>query len=174
MSDHRRLVLVSGGQTGADRAALDFARRHGFPHRGWCPAGRLAEDGRLEDCYRLQETPSPAYAQRTEWNVRDSDGTVIFAPQPQLSGGTLLTWQCAQRLGKPVLILVAGQTPAPAQALRDFIRRHHLRVLNVAGPRASTAPDIAAFVDEVLSMALLKKRAAPAPIKHPPPRKKGH
>lgn len=174
MNSHHALVIVSGGQTGADRAALDFARRHGFPHRGWCPAGRLAEDGRLADCYRLQETPSPAYAQRTEWNVRDSDGTVIFTPQPQLSGGTLLTWQCAQQLGKPVLVLVAGHTPAPAQALRDFLRRHHLRVLNVAGPRASTAPEIGTFVHEVLAEALLKKTAAPTPKPPPHRRQKGH
>jgi hypothetical protein len=158
MNSRRSLVIVSGGQTGADRAALDFALRHGFAHRGWCPAGRLAEDGRLDDCYRLKETPSPAYAQRTEWNVRDTDGTVIFTLQPELSGGTLLTWNYARQLGKPVLVLVAGQTEAPAKALREFIRQHRIRALNVAGPRASFAPEIGAFVERVLEEALLKQR----------------
>lgn len=162
MSSPSSLVIVSGGQTGADRAALDFALRHGFPHRGWCPAGRLAEDGRLDACYRLRETPSPAYAQRTEWNVRDSDGTVIFTLHGTLTGGTLLTWEYAQQHGKPVLVLVAGQTPAPAKALREFLRQHHIHVLNVAGPRASFAPKIGEFVEQVLAEALLKKRAAPA------------
>ncbi|MCX8156706.1 MAG: putative molybdenum carrier protein [Verrucomicrobiae bacterium] len=163
MNSPRAMVIVSGGQTGADRAALDFALRHGFPHRGWCPAGRLAEDGRLEDCYRLQETPSPAYAQRTEWNVRDSDGTVIFTCHAELSGGTLFTWECARKLGRPVLVLVAGQTPSPARALRAFLRRHRIRVLNVAGPRASFAPGIGAFVEAVLSEALLPRRKAGLP-----------
>lgn len=162
MSSPRSLVIVSGGQTGADRAALDFALRHGLPHRGWCPAGRLAEDGRLDACYRLRETPSPAYAQRTEWNVRDSDGTVIFSLHPELTGGTLLTWNYAHQHGKPVLVLVAGQTPAPARALREFLRLHHIKVLNVAGPRASFAPEIEAFVEQVLTEALLKRRAASA------------
>lgn len=159
MSFLRALVIVSGGQTGADRAALDFALRHGFPHRGWCPADRLAEDGRLDDCYRLRETPSPAYAQRTEWNVRDSDGTVIFSLRATLSGGTLLTWEFAQQYRKPVLFLVKDQTAAPARELRKFIRRHHIRQLNVAGPRASFAPHIGAFVESVLSEALLPEAA---------------
>lgn len=157
MRSHHALVIVSGGQTGADRAALDFALHHGFAHRGWCPAGRLAEDGRLDACYRLTETPSPAYAQRTEWNVRDSDGTVIFSLHANLSGGTLLTYEYARQYGKPVLLLIADQTEEPGQALRRFIREHHIRVLNIAGPRASFAPQIGDFVERVLTEALLKK-----------------
>lgn len=167
---HRALVIVSGGQTGADRAALDFALRHGFPHRGWCPAGRLTEDGQLDACYRLSETPSPAYTQRTEWNVRDSDGTVIFASQPHLTGGSLLTMQFARQLGKPLLVLVRGQPPPPAQTLRAFIQKHRIRALNVAGPRASFAPHIAAFVKTVLEEALLARapaRAARRPGRRP-------
>lgn len=77
--------IISGGQTGADRAALDFAIAHDIPHGGWCPSGRLAEDGRIPSRYQLRETPSPDYAQRTEWNVRDSDGTVIFSSEDTLT-----------------------------------------------------------------------------------------
>ena len=81
------LRIVSGGQTGADRAALDFARARGWPQGGWCPRGRRAEDGRLPTRYRLRETPSRGYRQRTEWNVRDSDGTVICSLARRLLDG---------------------------------------------------------------------------------------
>src|ERR1044072_8003346 len=77
--------ITSGGQTGADRAALDFALFHGIPHGGWCPRGRLAEDGTLQTHYELKETPGALYSQRTDWNVRDSDGTVIFTLAARLS-----------------------------------------------------------------------------------------
>jgi hypothetical protein len=148
--------IVSGGQTGADRAALDFALEHGFPHGGWCPQGRLAEDGTIDRCYRLKETPSPTYAQRTEWNVRDSDGTVIFTLTRELAGGSLLTAEFARRLSKPLLHLSRRDhaTP-PDQALRDFLRAHHIGVLNIAGPRSSFTPSIGAFVGEVLARTLL-------------------
>ena len=75
----RGITILSGGQTGADRAALDFAIEYGLPHGGWCPRGRLAEDGPIDERYELTETPSHRYAQRTEWNVRDSDATVVFS-----------------------------------------------------------------------------------------------
>jgi hypothetical protein len=78
--------IISGGQTGADRAALDFAIYHDIRHGGWCPKGRLAEDGMIERRYELQETSSKSYPQRTEKNVRDSDGTAIFAQK--LTGGS--------------------------------------------------------------------------------------
>jgi predicted Rossmann-fold nucleotide-binding protein len=84
------LKIISGGQTGADRAALDFAIKHGMPHGGWCPQGRIAEDGPIDAKYQLHETPSADYVQRTEWNVRDSDGTVIFSVGKELSG---CSWQ---------------------------------------------------------------------------------
>lgn len=152
----RSLKIVSGGQTGADRAALDFALEHGFPHGGWCPQGRLAEDGAIDHCYRLQETPSPTYAQRTEWNVRDSDGTVIFTLTRELTGGSLLTAEFARRLGKPLLHLSRrDHSIPPEQALRQFLLAHHIRVLNIAGPRSSFTPTIGAFVREVLAAALL-------------------
>jgi predicted Rossmann fold nucleotide-binding protein DprA/Smf involved in DNA uptake len=97
--------LVSGGQTGADRAALDFAIAHEIPHGGWCPAGRLAEDGPIASRYHLTETPGHDYAQRTEWNVRDSDGTVVFSIEAALKGGTKETIDFARKHGKEVLHL---------------------------------------------------------------------
>lgn len=153
-------MIVSGGQTGADRAALDFALENQIPHAGWCPRGRLAEDGPLDPRYRLQETPSRNYAQRTEWNVRDSDATVLFTIAPRITGGTGLALKCARRWKKPVLHLhPAGSkgelfaTPA-AQQLLAFLAEQNVRTLNVAGPRASQEDQIAAFVHQVLQEAL--------------------
>src|SRR5829696_9190550 len=97
--------IVSGGQTGADRAALDWAIEHGLPHGGWCPQGRRAEDGRIASRYHLKETPGTQYAQRTEWNVRDSDGTVLVTLDHRLSGGTRQTLEFARRHKKPCLHL---------------------------------------------------------------------
>jgi len=96
--------LVSGGQTGADRAALDFALAHNIPHGGWCPRGRRAEDGALRERYELRETPDADYPQRTEWNVRDSDGTVIFSLAPEVTGGSKLTAEFAARHGNLVSV----------------------------------------------------------------------
>src|SRR2546428_7239726 len=95
--------IISGGQTGADRAALDFAIARGIPHGGWCPRGRLAEDGVISDRYQLTETPSANSAQRTEGNVRDSDGTVIFSIGPKLTGGSKQTAEFARQHRKPCL-----------------------------------------------------------------------
>ncbi|MCC6355238.1 MAG: putative molybdenum carrier protein [Verrucomicrobiae bacterium] len=93
--------IVSGGQTGADRAALDAAIALGIPHGGWCPKGRRAEDGRIPGRYRLAETPGANYLQRTEWNVRDSDGTVLFTLGKAATGGSRKTIEIARRLGGP-------------------------------------------------------------------------
>src|SRR5690242_13207886 len=97
------LKIVSGGQAGADRAALDWAIAHKVPHGGWCPKGRKAEDGPIAAHYRLRETSEVYYAQRTKWNVRDSDGTVIFTISKRLLAGSHLTSACARVLGKPWL-----------------------------------------------------------------------
>src|SRR6202011_5716034 len=83
--------IVSGGQTGADRAALDWALQHNVPCGGWCPKGRKAEDGPINPKYPLKESSSVCYLQRTEWNVRDSDGTVLFSIAPILGGGSKKT-----------------------------------------------------------------------------------
>jgi len=151
-----RIQIVSGGQTGADRAALDWAIAHDLPHGGWCPRGRWAEDGPIADRYQLRETPESDVAQRTEWNVRDTDATVIFSIASELTGGSRLTWHLAQTHHKPCLHLHPENPSGNAGArLREFLAQHNVRVLNVAGPRASKAPGIAAFVCGTLSQALL-------------------
>lgn len=127
--------VVSGGQMGVDRAALDVALELGLRCGGWCPKGRLAEDGRIPDRYPLVETSSDEYPQRTEWNVRDSDGTLILY-RGVLKGGSALTARLAEGYGRPWLSLDLLAAPDPP-AIRDWIARNQIRVLNVAGPRAS-------------------------------------
>jgi Circularly permutated YpsA SLOG family len=152
--------IVSGGQTGADRAALDFALERGIPHDGWCPKARKAEDGRIEARYRLQETPSSRYSQRTEWNVRDSDGTVIFSVAAQLTGGSKKTAAMARQYGKPLLHISRKLTASDAaEHVLHFLREHKIRTLNIAGPRASEEPEVYGFVKEVLGAALGVKDA---------------
>jgi hypothetical protein len=132
--------LVSGGQTGVDRAALDVALDLGIPCGGWCPRGRRADDGPIDLRYPLRETPSAEYAQRTEWNVRDSDGTLVLT-RGEPRGGTALTVDIATELGRPALVLDLARA-SDAEAARDWLRREEIRVLNVAGPRESGAPGI--------------------------------
>ena len=151
-----KLKIVSGGQTGADRAALDWAMAHGVPHGGWCPQGRLAEDGPIDPKYHLKETPSVDYAERTEWNVRDSDGTVIFSIAEELTGGSLATAHFTRVHGKPCLHL-SRKNKHPAAKLRAFIAQHRIKVLNVAGPRASSEPEVGDWVKQMLSQAALAR-----------------
>ena len=150
------LKIISGGQAGVDRAALDFALQHGFAHGGWCPKDRGAEDGPIAARYDLQETPSSDPAQRTEWNVRDSDGTVIFSNGRTLSGGSRLTAALAAHYHKPCLHLHPGSVD-PAGKLTHFLRDHRIQVLNVAGPRASQEPQVGEFVVRVLKRVFLRK-----------------
>ena len=146
------LLIRSGGQTGADRAALDWAIGRGIPHTGWCPKGRLAEDGAIGSQYRLQETATPAYPERTRLNVEDSDATVLFSISPELTGGTLLTRRFAEQAGKPWIHL-HKETRKPAQALLEFLLENNIFDLNVAGPRNSTEPAVHGFVREVFDSA---------------------
>jgi hypothetical protein len=147
--------MVSGGQTGVDRAALDVAIELGLPCGGWCPRGRRAEDGPIPEIYPLRETPSASYPERTAWNVRDSDGTLIIT-RGKPRGGTALTVSLARRAGKPVMVvdLNGGADVGRVQA---FIVENGIRVLNVAGPRESEAPGIhdqaAALLRALLSAA---------------------
>jgi hypothetical protein len=134
------LTIVSGGQTGVDRAALDTALALGLRVGGWCPLGRRAEDGPIPRAYCLRETPTQDYAQRTEWNVRDSDATLILF-RGRLTGGSARTAEHAARLGRPLLTLDLDTAPDPGLA-PDWVRRQGVRVLNVAGPRESGAPGI--------------------------------
>ena len=148
--------IVSGGQTGVDRAALDWALARGVPCGGWCPLGRWAEDGPIDVRYPLRETPGADPALRTEWNIRDSDGTLIVTLARRMSGGTLLTAGLARRLARPLLHLTKADSPAAEQAesLRQFIGQHEIRVLNVAGPRESGEPGVGEFVAGLLEAAL--------------------
>jgi len=132
--------IVSGGQTGVDRAALDAAIQLGIPHGGWCPKGRRAEDGPIPDRYLLSEDDSPRYAARTERNVIDSDATLILHRGP-LAGGTRLTARQARNHGRPLKTIDLGEEVSLASA-RAWLRRHEVAVLNVAGPRESQQPGI--------------------------------
>ncbi len=148
--------IVSGGQTGADRAALDWAIGHGLPHGGWCPKGRLAEDGAIDRRYALQETRTTDYLDRTRQNVIDSDATLILN-LGELNGGSRATQRFAEDLGKPCLLV---QLDAAAQAdeaevdrVRAWLAAGRVAVLNVAGPRESKRPGIyhqtLAFLDRL-------------------------
>jgi hypothetical protein len=143
--------IVSGGQTGADRAGLDFAIDRGIPHGGWCPRGRWAEDGSIDPKYCLLETPSSDPTQRTEWNVRDSDGTVIFSIAPSLTGGSQKTLEFAEEYHKPCLRLYGTLDPKRSgEILSEFLRKHGIEVLNVAGPRGSHEAGIQDFTRQIL------------------------
>lgn len=132
--------VISGGQTGVDRAALDVALKLGVPCGGWCPRGRRAEDGPLKEVYPLQETPSYDYTQRTRWNVRDSDGTVVLY-KGSLSGGSALTVKLAKKHDKPCLVIDLCEDSSP-EILLDWVKRHKVRTLNVAGTRESGSAGI--------------------------------
>ncbi len=143
--------IISGGQTGADRAALDWAIRNEVPHGGWCPRGRKAEDGPIHTKYLLQETKSAGYLERTRQNVFESDGTLIVN-LGKVEGGTLATAKLAQDLGKPHLVvqLDSGFGDEEARQLLDWLRRESIAILNVAGPRESKRPGIYSLTNKLL------------------------
>jgi hypothetical protein len=132
--------IISGGQTGVDRAALDAALELVIPAGGWCPKGRLAEDGRIADRYPLQETDSPYYQVRTEKNVREADGTLILT-RGKPKGGTALTIELAQKHDKPHLVIDFSKKCDPSQ-VQEWSRKENIKILNVAGPRESENPGI--------------------------------
>jgi len=153
------LRIVSGGQTGVDRAALDAALALGLPCGGWCPRGRRAEDGPIPPRYPLRETPSADFAQRTAWNVRDADATLVLT-RGRPAGGTALTVALARRLGRSLLILDLGRDPDPS-ALRRWIGRQRVATLNVAGPRESQQPGVHDEARRFLETALRGTGALP-------------
>ena len=142
--------IVSGGQTGVDRAALDWAFSAGWDCGGWCPAGRIAEDGEIEKRYPLKETPASEYSQRTEWNVRDSAGTAIFTRSTKLVGGTKLTKKFASKWNRPCLVVRESEANSTSR-LRTFVEDNRIEILNIAGPRESTEPELDGFVREALA-----------------------
>jgi hypothetical protein len=147
--------IVSGGQSGADRAALDWALSHALSHGGWCPKGRLAEDGPLDPRYLLTETESAGFRRRTHANVRDSDGTLIVN-LGELDGGTLETRRYADKIGKPVFMIQADDClPLDVVAtLMQWLRANRIQILNVAGPRESKRPGAYRATFEVLERLL--------------------
>lgn len=136
--------VVSGAQTGVDRAALDAAIETGIPHGGWVPMGRIAEDGRIAEHYAVTETGSTEYPVRTEMNIRDSDGTLILT-RGSFDGGTALTVRLAEKLGKPLFVADGPWTLDTTRRIHQWIEEKQIHVLNVAGPRESKSPGIYEF-----------------------------
>ena len=152
--------IVSGGQTGVDRGALDAALAAGFPCEGWCPEGRLAEDGVIADCYPISVLSGAGYEERTLRNVLDSGGTAILH-SGKLEGGTWLTAENCARHGKPRVLIDASTCPpdSAAREIAAFIERERIAVLNVAGPRASKWPGARDYAYDVVNR-LLQAQAA--------------
>lgn len=142
--------IVSGGQSGADVAALDWAIAHGLPHGGWCPKGRKCESGTIDLKYQLLEMLTAGYLARTEKNVVDSDATIIFTLGEKLTGGSLKTEVFAKTHRKPCFHFRPGVDP---KYINSFVKRHQVRILNVAGSRASKAEGIELLVMNALSAA---------------------
>jgi putative molybdenum carrier protein len=130
--------IISGGQTGADQAALDAAIKLGIPHGGWIPKGRMTEDGPLPDKYDLIEMPTASYPERTKKNIRESDGTLILS-HGRITGGSEYTRKCALKYGKPMLhIDLSSVTSFVATVqVNNWIVDYDIKIMNVAGPRAS-------------------------------------
>ena len=134
--------IISGGQTGVDRAALDVALKHGIESGGWCPTGRLDEIGRIPDRYPVEQLEDGGFIERTLQNIKDSDGTVIIYPG-KLSGGTEQTLHFCVEQRRPHELIDASNvsTQKAAQLIADFVRENNIDILNVAGPRASEWPE---------------------------------
>ena len=156
--------IISGGQTGADRGALDAAIKYSFPYGGWIPKGRLTEDGPLPDEYKLKEMPTKNYPARTEKNVLASDGTVIIT-HGKLTGGSALTKKLAKEHKRPYFHIDLNKTPAfiAASEINNWGIKHGIEILNVAGPRASKDPkiyeDTTYIIQGVILLGLVKAQA---------------
>ncbi|MCA8992484.1 MAG: putative molybdenum carrier protein [Planctomycetaceae bacterium] len=159
-------MIVSGGQTGVDRAALDAALAHGLECGGWCPKGRLAEDGQISSRYPLREASSAIYAQRTRLNVRDSSATLILT-WGEPTGGTALTIRFAEQYKRPCLVidLARNSGKSSLQQVVKWIKTEAITTLNVAGPRESGSPGIyvasLALLNEVFRQLVRRKTEAP-------------
>jgi hypothetical protein len=144
--------IISGGQTGVDRAALDVALRHGIKCGGWCPAGRLDEFGKIPDRYPVQELQGGGFIERTLQNVKDSDGTVVIYPV-ELRGGTEQTVRFCLELERVHELIDASKISAEgaAKLIGDFVDKNKINILNVAGPRESEWPEGYDYVSRALN-----------------------
>ena len=149
------MKIISGGQTGVDRAALDAALRHGIESGGWCPTGRLDESGRIPDRYPVKELENGGSTKRTLQNVKDSDGTIIIYPG-KLSGGTEQTLHFCVEQRRPHELIDASNisTEKAAQLIADFVCENNIEILNVAGPRQSEWPEGYGYAAQVLDIFL--------------------
>lgn len=148
------LTIISGGQTGVDRGAMDAGLAIGLPIGGWAPLGWIAEDGTIPERYRIhmRECPVAGYAERTRANVRDSDATLIVtAHTGRLTGGTRMTCDAIRELGRPAARLIIGLGVDEA---RDWLARRNIRTLNIAGPRESKSPGIQAETQAAITQLL--------------------
>ena len=151
----KALRIISGGQTGVDRAALDVALRHGIDCGGWCPAGRLDEFGKIPDRYPVQELQSGSFTERTLQNVKDSDGTVVTFSR-ELRGGTEQTVRFCIEQQQPYQLIDASSvsTEDAAKLMAQFVRKNKIGILNVAGPRQSEWPEGYDYAFRVMSVFL--------------------
>lgn len=153
--------IISGGETGADRAGLDWAIARGFEHGGWCPKGRAAEDGVIPAQYDLVEVETPEFWRRTKRNVEESDATVIFTVKRSLTGGSLETQDFARCAGKPCIHLSGAAKYDVAASLRAFISVKAVRVMNVAGAREGEENGIYDFTRTTLDRAFPREPDVP-------------
>ena len=151
----KALKIISGGQTGVDRAALDVALKHRIDCGGWCPAGRLDEFGKIPDRYPIQELSGGGFTERTLQNVKDSDGTVVIYAA-ELRGGTDQTVRFCVEVRRPYQLIDASRvaTAEAAQLIADFVRTNRIDILNVAGSRQSEWPDGYDYAFRVLDIFL--------------------
>ncbi len=149
----KSLMLISGGQTGVDRAALDFAMENGISCGGYCPKGRKAEDGRIDSRYPLIETGSDNYSERTIQNVQQSDGIIIFFDN-HIDPGTQFAIDTSRKLCKSCLLLNLA-TPRDREVFHEWLRKNNIIRLNIAGPRESFSPGIYKKVRKVLDQLFL-------------------
>jgi len=155
MSTFSMIKIISGGQTGVDRAALDAALESGVSVGGWCPQGRKAEDGPIAEKYPLQELPDSGYKKRTLKNVQDSDATVIIYFE-SISGGTEKTLLYCLNEKKPYLLIDGGSITQDiaSKQIKYFIDENQISLLNVAGPRASTEIRGYEYTKQVITLML--------------------
>ncbi len=155
-----RITLITGGQTGIDRAMLDFCLDHGISCGGWCPADRKAEDGVIPDRYPVKELPAPSYNKRTAANVKESDATVIIF-YGEMIGGTLKSFEFVRKEEKPFLLLDLSVIDAEKAAgrLRAFLDRFQPLTLNFSGPRQSDWKEGYQYCYSILTLMLSKKES---------------